>query len=281
MHAMRVRSLDPARVLTAVLALALGLQIAWTLTGLLGGRTAAGPDTSASPSPGTDPLDAIRAARLFGVPTGPEPAAQPEAAPVSTQGLVLSGVLAETDPRAGRAIIGEAAGGGRVYAVGGTLPGGSRLAEVYPDRVILDRGGSLETLPLPRQAGGTATALPASGGTAPPPTPAGAGPSSEDISQVIRWQAVMRTDKPSGVRVYPGANAQLFSQLGLRPGDLVLAINDSPLADQANGEQFIRSLAGTPQARLTIERAGRTESLLVDLATLSNPLNANPINSTR
>lgn len=281
MRAMRVRSLDPARVLTAVLALALGLQLAWTLTGLLGGRTAAGPDTSVSPSPGTDPLDAIRAARLFGVPTGTEAAAQPEVAPVSTQGLVLSGVLAEIDPKAGRAIIGDSASGGRVYAVGGTLPGGSRLAEVYPDRVILDRGGSFETLPLPRQAGGTATALPAPGGTAPPPIPAGAGPSAEDISQVIRWQAVMRADKPSGVRVYPGANAQLFSQLGLRPGDLVLAINDTPLADQANGEQFIRSLAGTPQARLTIERAGRTESLLVDLATLSNPLNANPINSTR
>ena len=119
------------------------------------------------------------------------------------------------------------------------------------------------------------------GGMAPPPMAAAAGPSAEDITQVIRWQAVMRADKPSGVRVYPGANAQLFSQLGLRPGDLVLAINDSPLADQANGEQFIRSLAGTPQARLTIERAGRTESLLVDLATLSNPLNANPINSVR
>jgi general secretion pathway protein C len=283
MHGMRVRSLDPARVLTAVLALALGLQIAWTLTGLLGGRPVAGPDTSSLPTPGTDPLDAIRAARLFGTRTGPEPTAQPEAAPVSTQGLLLRGVLAETDPRAGRAIIGEAAGGGRVYAVGGTLPGGSRLAEVYPDRVILDRGGSFETLPLPRQAGGAgageATSVP--GGMAPPPMAAAAGPSAEDITQVIRWQAVMRADKPSGVRVYPGANAQLFSQLGLRPGDLVLAINDSPLADQANGEQFIRSLAGTPQARLTIERAGRTESLLVDLATLSNPLNANPINSVR
>ena len=70
---------------------------------------------------------------------------------------------------------------------------------------------------------------------------------------MIRWQAVIRSDRPSGIRVYPGANAQRFAQLGLRPGDLVLAINDSPLADQANGEQFIRSLAGTPQARLTID----------------------------
>lgn len=278
----RVPSFDPARVLTAVLALALGLQLAWTLTGVFGAReadaTRVGP-----PAAAIDPIDAIKAARFFGTASTAGSSAEPAAAPISTQGLVLSGVLAETDPRGGRAIIGESAAGARVYAVGAVLPGGSRLAEVYADRVILDRGGgNLETLPMPRQTGGAGGPQPLGGTPAPPlAAVAGPGPSTEEITNVIRWQAVMRSDKPSGVRVYPGANAQLFTQLGLRPGDLVLAINDSPLADQANGEQFIRSLAGTPQARLTIERAGRTESVLVDMATLSNPLNANPINSAK
>ena len=50
---------------------------------------------------------------------------------------------------------------------------------------------------------------------------------------------------------------------------LVLAVNDTPLADQANGEQFLRSLSGTPQARITIERGGRTETLLLDLTQIS------------
>lgn len=284
MHTVRLPSLDPARALTVVLGLALGLQTAWLLAGLLGSRpppSATGGVVSAPGSSG-DPLELIKAARLFGVASGPSEAAAPAAAPVTTQGLVLAGVLATTDPRAGRAIIGEAAGSARVYAVGGTLPGGSRLAEVYPDRVILDRGGSFETLPLPRQGSGAAATGFVDSGAVPAALPtAGAGPTADDIGSVIRWQAVMRADKPSGVRVYPGANAQLFAQLGLRPGDLVLAINDTPLADQANSEQFIRSLAGMPQARLTIERGGRTESLALDLATLSNPANVNPINSDR
>jgi len=155
-----------------------------------------------------------------------------------------------------------------VYAIGATLPGGSRLAEVYPDRVMLDRGGSLETLPLPRQ-GGTPSAVSA-GAMTPDTLPSAEGASSgEDLANAIRWQAVMRSDKPSGVRVYPGSDAQRFTSLGLQSGDLILAINDAPLADQANGEQFLKTLAGAPQGRLTIERNGRTETLTVDLTALA------------
>jgi general secretion pathway protein C len=269
---MRSRALDPAVIVIVVLSLALGLQLAWTVTGLFGARDRGGLDgaTSALPAPGLDPLDGIKAARFFGSAVGEPTAAASAAPPVSTQGLTLVGVLAESDPRTGRAIIGESGATARVYAVGATLPGGSRLAEVHADHVLLDRGGSFETLPLPRQVGipSSSTLPAASSAVSPAALPAGA-PSTEDITQVIRWQAVIRSDRPSGIRVYPGANAQRFAQLGLRPGDLVLAINDSPLADQANSEQFIRSLSGTPQARLTIERNGQTESLTLDLTSVA------------
>jgi general secretion pathway protein C len=223
-----------------------------------------------APTMAVAPLETLKAARLFGTPTLSGGEALTVAPPISTQGLTLVGVLAAADPKAGQAIIGEAGAAARVYTVGGTLPGGSRLAEVYPDRVILDRGGSFETLPLPRQGGTPAVsgATPASAALAPAAAPSlapGEAIATNDITNVIRWQAVIRTDKPSGVRVYPGADARMFTQLGLRPGDLVLAVNNTPLADQANGEQFLRSLAGTPQAQLTVERGGRTETLLVDL----------------
>ncbi|MBM4238506.1 MAG: hypothetical protein FJ154_03115 [Gammaproteobacteria bacterium] len=271
---MRSRALDPAVIVIVVLGLALGLQLAWTVTGSFGARDRGGLDAAAalSAASGLDPLDRIKAARLFGTAAGVPTAAVAAALPVSTQGLILVGVLAASDPLAGRAIIGESGVAARVYAVGAMLPGGSRLAEVHADYVLLDRGGNFETLPLPRQGG-----TPASSTSGPAAVPVGAPlplaaagtPSTEDITNVIRWQAVMRTDRPSGIRVYPGANAQLFTQLGLRPGDLVLAINDSPLADQANSEQFIRSLSGTPQARLTIERNGQTESLTLDLTSVA------------
>jgi len=39
----------------------------------------------------------------------------------------------------------------KVYAVGKTITGGTKLHAVYADRVILDRGGKLEALLLPRK----------------------------------------------------------------------------------------------------------------------------------
>jgi len=265
---LRLPRLDLSRVLVAFLGTAIGLQLAWMVTGAFGAREKM--DLPSAPTMAVAPLETLKAARLFGTPILSGGEASAVAPPISTQGLTLVGVLAAADPKVGQAIIGEAGAAARVYAVGGTLPGGSRLAEVYPDRVILDRGGSFETLPLPRQGGTPAVSggTPASAALAPaaaPPLAPGEAIATNDITNVIRWQAVIRTDKPSGVRVYPGADARMFTQLGLRPGDLVLAVNNTPLADQANGEQFLRSLAGTPQAQLTVERGGRTETLLVDL----------------
>jgi general secretion pathway protein C len=73
----------------------------------------------------------------------------------------------------------------------------------------------------------------------------------------------------AGVRVYPGEQAVLFTRSGLRPGDLVVAVNDSPLTDQATAAQFLRMLAGAPSSVVTVERDGRTENLSIDLARLS------------
>jgi general secretion pathway protein C len=265
-RSMRRLPLDPAHLITALLAVAIGLQLAWMITGAFGARHEGSRASEALPQ-AISPFEIIQSARLFGTLEGGSTPSS-AVAPVSTQGLVLVGVLASTDPQGGRAIIGESAGLARVYAIGATLPGGSRLAEVYPDRVMLDRGGSLETLPLPRQ-GGTPGAVSA-GAMTPDTLPSAEGASSgDDLANAIRWQAVMRSDKPSGVRVYPGSDAQRFTSLGLQSGDLILAINDAPLADQANGEQFLKTLAGAPQARLTIERNGRTETLTVDLTALA------------
>ena len=262
MRPMALPALDLPRLATVALASALGLHVAWTVTGAWGARDPV--PSSRAAGGAVDPLEAVKAARLFGT-LESAPAQTAVAATISTQGLVLVGVLAQTDPLAGRAIIGESAGAARVYAVGGTLPGGSRLAEVYADRVILDRGGSLETLPLPRQGGTPSGAAMPVGMASPDASAAPPG----DLAAVIRWQAVMRADQPSGIRVYPGADAATFERLGLRPGDLVLAINDAPLADPSNGEQLLRSLAGTPQARVTIERGGRTETRLLDLTQIA------------
>lgn len=284
--------LNLPRLATLALALLIGLQLAWIVTGALGSHVVAGPRASgpgASGGVGSSPVSEamdtglavigrIAAARLFGEsPGGPGAStAGGGAVPPSSLALVLAGVFAREDPGAGRAIIGETAATGRLYGVGATLPGGARLTEVHPDRVILERGGQRESLTLPRS---TMPAQPSTGGATNVPAlaPAASASSSpsppgasiaEDPARFIRWQAMLRDGQVAGVRVYPGEQTALFTRSGLRPGDLVVAVNDSPLTDQATAAQFLRMLAGAPSSVVTVERDGRTENLSIDLARL-------------
>ncbi len=263
---MRLR-LDLPALVTALLATLLGLQVAYLVT--TGFRSHEAPITApnvAAPATDSTPtlLVSLKNAALFGRVGSVD---QPIVATSATH-LSLAGVIAETDPAAGQAIIADSGSPAKVYRVGSTLPGNIVLRGVHADHVILDRGGTLERLDLPRQLTPGSSLDPAATNPA-----LGAAPQALNtdtgLANVIRWQAVIRGGQSPGIRVYPGADARAFTRLGLEAGDLIVAINDAPLSDQANGDAFLRSLSGVPQASLTIERAGRTQNILVDLASLT------------
>jgi len=271
--AMRVRWDAPVWV-AGVLAVALGLQIAWALAvqfGVLDPNVESPAPTAAPAAAPSRPIPQVAqiiAAELFGAREAP-PATDPLDAPPTSLNLVLAGVLAARTPTEGKAIIGETTATAKLYGVGASLPVGARLHSVYADRVILDRDGSLESLRLPAQS----TAV--FGIPTAPSAPAANDATLSAITNVIRWQTVIRAGKPGGVRVYPGNDAAQFTAIGLRPGDLVLAINDTPFTDQANAEQFMRTLGGSPQSKLTVERNGREESVVLNVAGLS-PVSPTP-----
>ena len=188
--------------------------------------------------------------------------------------LVLVGTIAQTDPEKGLAIVGESAAAARVYAVGKTIAGGARLHSVYPDRVILDRGGKLEALMLPRkfQGGG---APPAATMAAPMRNPepmlgeqirtlATQNPGA--ITEIIRPQPVFANGQQRGYRVYPGRNRQQFSKLGLMPGDLVTAINGTPLDDPARGMEILQSINSASEVTVTVERNGQSAQVNINNA---------------
>jgi general secretion pathway protein C len=191
--------------------------------------------------------------------------------------LVLAGVLATDDPKQGMAIIGESAQAAKVVAVGKQVPGGAQLHSVYSDRAIIDRGGALEAVYLPRRQGGP-VAMPAA---APPPV---AGDSNEAalermrklvsddpgmISQVMRPQPVFAAGELKGFRVYPGANRAAFARLGLRAGDMVTAINGTPLTDKDRAQEIFGTLASSTEARVTLTRNGRQQELVLNIAQIS------------
>jgi len=267
---MRLR-LDLPTLVTPLLATILGLQVAYLVTTAY--RSHETPVTAA-PTAALPQNEAIRAATeslkastVFGA-AGANPQTVVAA---SSSSLKLAGVLAEDDPTAGQAIISDGGAPARVYRVGAAVSGGLSLHGVYPEYVLLDRGGTLERLDLPRQTapGGAPAVAPSNAPNTMNIPSAAANTAEAGLANVIRWQAVIRGGQSPGIRVYPGADARAFTRLGLEAGDLIVAINDAPLSDQANGESFLRSLSGMPQASLTIERAGRSQNILIDLASLT------------
>jgi general secretion pathway protein C len=86
------------------------------------------------------------------------------------------------------------------------------------------------------------------------------------MADVMRPQPVFANGKQTGYRVYPGRNRQAFVRLGLRPGDLVTAINGTPLDDPEHGQQIFSTLGSSPEAHVTVTRNGQQQDLVLNLA---------------
>ncbi|HEX2495153.1 MAG TPA: type II secretion system protein GspC, partial [Steroidobacter sp.] len=217
----------------------------------------------------------IVSAHLFGV---PQLEAQDSAkAPQTQMNLVLSAVFAANDPARGLAIIGESTQSAKVYFVGSAVRPGTKLHAVYPDRVLLERGGQLEALALPKP---TTAGLGITRAAAPMANNshrfadnlrhiAENNPSA--LAEIVRPQPVFANGVQRGYRVYPGRNRAQFAQLGLQPGDLVLSINGTPLDDPQRGMEIFNTLGTSDRVNVTIERNGQSQELTLNTAQLTLP----------
>ncbi len=201
-----------------------------------------------------------------------------EEIPETSANLELRGVIplaapAETESIA---IIAEKGGDEKVYTVGDEVQRGLTLNAVYADRVVFRRGGRLEELRLPRvdESSAAPSRARTSRTTAPQARVASLREVMSDsptrLTDVIRPQPVFRDGKQKGYRVYPGRQRQLFTQLGLRPGDMIVQINGMALDDPARGMEVFRSLGDATQVSVTVERNGQPQVLTLDTSQLQN-----------
>ncbi len=231
--------------------------------------------TAAAASRGPD-VQKIADANLFGREEAAAPVDAANAAPTQMN-LLLSAVFATNDPAKGLAIIGETAAAANVFSVGEAVRPGTRLHAVYPDRVILDRGGTLEALALPTQSlAGVRMSR-----AAPPP----ARPQSQfqenlrriaetnpgAFAEIVRPQPVFANGVQRGYRVYPGRNRQQFARLGLQPGDLILAINGTSLDDPQRGMEIFNTMGSSDRVTVTVERNGQSQDLTLNTAQVMLP----------
>ena len=263
-----------AQLVVLVLLLALGVDAALILTrSLAAGPSVPPPAIGAAPvlprvsvNP-TLQLATIVNAHLFGnsaVVAGGD-------APATTMPLILAGVIADPDPGKGVAIIGENAAAGKLYSVGAAIPGGVHLHAVYSDRVLLERNGGLETLMLPRTP---ANSRAAPGAGAAPHAAATATSSREPASLLaglVRVQPVFNQGKLQGYRIFPGGGhgTSAFTQLGLKPGDLIEAVNGTALDDAARAMEVLGTLSSSATATVTVSRNGQSQEVNLNLANLN------------
>ena len=216
---------------------------------------------------------------LFGVVSEEKPVQKKALeAPETRLKLTLRGVFATDDGTAGRAIVGDPRGKEEIYAVGDPLPGGAKLSEIYPDRIILERNGRFETLRLPRDrtqsgpapSGNRSASLSVTSGSA------GKAAAFQRYRNEIKRNpssfmtyvqaAPHREDgKFLGFKLQAGKKADAFAELGLQSGDIVTAINGVQIDSPASGMKAMRSLSDGDTVDVTLLRGGQETSLRLSL----------------
>jgi general secretion pathway protein C len=200
-------------------------------------------------------------------------------APDTTLSITLRGILsAEEDPTGPKgSVIIENRNEAKTYYVGAQIDGadGATLHSVYPDRVLLNRGGRLETLRLPKDLAASSSGGP----MAMPPLPQAQNQQQQPLRDVISENAAKLTDiiRPAphvqegqivGFRVNPGRDRATFEALGFQPGDVVTDINGTVLDDVSQGLQIFQSLGEATQANVTVLRDGVPQVLVIDTTQL-------------
>jgi general secretion pathway protein C len=264
------------KLVSRALAALIAVELARIAISLLSGPVKS-PQPVVAPSVQTRPhasadVQTVVSAHLFGVATADPASQDPGSAPLSSANLVLAGTIATQDPKHGIAIISDG-GPSKVFSVGDKISGAS-LFSVYLDHVILDRGGTLETLVLPRLLpGGNRSATRRIGSD--PRTVAAV----DNIRRMVQQDPglldqVMRTvasydngaGKLRGFRAYPGRNRAIFNKLGLKPGDLVTAINGQALDDPQRSQEVFNTIQTSDHVTVTIERGGQKEDISLNIA---------------
>ena len=282
-----------AQALALATNLALGAVLVWLLVRLLWLLLAAIPAPDGAGLPATAPAPPevrtpLASWHLFGNPLpSSDPRRAAKSAPESGSRLKLHGVYAGDDPAQGRAIIADEQGQERSYRVDDELPGGARLAEIYPDRVVLRTGTGLEALSLPRDTPAAATArraddkapLPGGPRVQAPFVNPGIAPMNtavdhaaerlkrdpQQLTRDIQVQPVLENGRFAGIRLSSTKEAALLARAGLQPDDVVTAVNGIALDNAARSAELAQTLQNAERASVTVRRGGRPVTFEVSL----------------
>lgn len=232
--------------------------LAWTL---------ASAEAPAAPAPEPEPIAAAPVPTPMPTPdAGPAPAAPPAPA-ASPDGLILYGISG--GGAAGRAaVLGSASGFQRVVPLGRDYRPGLTVAEIAGDHVILASGNARYRLDLSRGGASPVSAAPAAlAAAAPVPAPAGA--AIDPVALRLGLAPRKAGGRTTGFALKANAKLPALARAGLRPGDVILAVNGQPFDSEEKLIDLPREIAGSWDAEFEFERGGRRMKA-------SLPVNARP-----
>ena len=210
---------------------------------------------------------------------------------VSRAPLVLTGIIATGDPKDGYAILGSNAAAARVFHTGSEAAPGVMLAEVYPQWVVVLRGGERMTLRLPHASDGEQAVNVRFERTAitPPEEVADGGDDGVALPDPSDFKPPPRSDGNTLIRAFSlrpvsiggergvrimgtGINSTTLSALGLAPGDVIMQINGVAVGSSSTPDLGKALSAGG--VTLVVERDGGETSVTIDANSAANAANS-------
>lgn len=177
----------------------------------------------------------------------------------------------------GSAIIGLADGRQISVGVGEAVEPGLVLQSVGPDHVVLARGTSLSRLvftelpmgvapPPPPPPGPQTVTPPPAPAPAQAPAPAAAAGPAVDPARLLAQAGLrprMRGMRMDGFTVSGGGDGSVLRAAGLRPGDVILAVNGQSLDSLERIAALRSELGNTTSAELRFERGGTVQTTTI------------------
>ncbi|MFL2491232.1 MAG: type II secretion system protein GspC [Luminiphilus sp.] len=203
--------------------------------------------------------------------------------------LTLTGIVASTTDGLGSAMI-EARKKQELYSVGDDLPANGKvtLAKILPKQVVIDNNGTYELITL-FDDNGIVGIVQSASSELPNRTPALTAEVSTNQSErqqlaanyreqlysdpqslagLVSISAVQSDGGLKGYRVAPGRDAEQFTALGFKAGDIVTAVNGYALSDPTNTVRLYQLMRDATDATFEIERDGSPVSISVSLSSL-------------
>lgn len=173
------------------------------------------------------------------------------AAPLDLQ---LFGVRESRGDVPGSAILGPPDGEQQSFLVGDEVIPGVKLAAVFFDHIVLDRGGARQALYMEG----------ADEGGSPEPS-ATAAPAATAVAEAFEFKPRNQGGKVTGVTVHPGRDQSLFSSAGFRAGDVIVAVNGARITSMIDVQQLQSSIAPGARLLLSVERGAETVPVALNL----------------